>query len=478
MKKIIIALAFLFMNHYCNAQSNWSILGNLGTNENTHFLGTKDNAPLTLRVNNLKAGKISSGGFVSLGYEANSSLSSFSNTAIGHQVFKNINTANADWGTAIGYQAGYSNTTGDNLTFVGFRAGYGNTTGTNNLALGTYALGSEIGAGLSGSNNVAIGVAGLRYLSTGNRNIAIGFSAGIDDYPNVLGNKTSISDNDCIFIGASATRDASIPNTTSLSNAIAIGNNAKVSASNSLILGGSNSFAVNVGIGNTAPKNKLEITFGSANNSGLRFTNLTSNSSAASASGKVLSVNADGDVVLETSSIADGTETHISGGNNITVSGNGSAAAPYLISTVSLNNFWNAASIGSNNIINSNPGNVIIGDGISNLPSGYKLYVSGGILTEKLKVALKSSTNWADYVFENNYKLMPLKKVESFIKENKHLPNVPSAKTLEKDGIDVNEMLAKQMEKIEELTLYIIEVNKKVEKVEKENIALKKAISK
>ena len=61
-----------------------------------------------------------------------------------------------------------------------------------------------------------------------------------------------------------------------------------------------------------------------------------------------------------------------------------------------------------------------------NVTGNYKLFVEGGILTEKVKVALRSSANWADYVFEKNYKLMPLKQVEKYIDVNKHLPGIDS----------------------------------------------------
>ncbi|MBP6623531.1 MAG: hypothetical protein KA198_00075 [Chitinophagaceae bacterium] len=98
-------------------------------------------------------------------------------------------------------------------------------------------------------------------------------------------------------------------------------------------------------------------------------------------------------------------------------------------------------------------------------PAGYKLYVETGILTEKVKVALKTSGNWADYVFADDYKLLPLKQVESFVKENKHLPNVPSAEEVVKSGIDVATMDAKLLEKIEELTLYIIQLQKQVDEL-------------
>lgn len=107
-------------------------------------------------------------------------------------------------------------------------------------------------------------------------------------------------------------------------------------------------------------------------------------------------------------------------------------------------------------------------------PGDYKLYVAQGILTEKVKVALSSSTDWADYVFAPDYKLKPLSEVEAFVKANKHLPNVPSAEQLVKDGgIDVNEMFAKQMEKIEELTLYLIEMKKEIDALKIENSELK-----
>jgi hypothetical protein len=101
-------------------------------------------------------------------------------------------------------------------------------------------------------------------------------------------------------------------------------------------------------------------------------------------------------------------------------------------------------------------------------PGDYKLYVESGILTEKLKVSLKYSSDWADYVFDKHYKLMPLRDVENYIIENKHLPNVASASQVQESGIDVAKMDAKLLEKIEELTLYIIQLNKRIEKLERE----------
>ncbi|MBC7440378.1 MAG: hypothetical protein H7250_10390 [Flavobacterium sp.] len=110
-------------------------------------------------------------------------------------------------------------------------------------------------------------------------------------------------------------------------------------------------------------------------------------------------------------------------------------------------------------------------------PAGYKLYVEQGILTEKVKVAVATSAAWADYVFANDYKLKPLSEVESFIKDNNHLPNVPSAKELVKEGLDLGKMQATQMEKIEELTLYLIEMKKEIEVLKKENTLMKVLVS-
>jgi hypothetical protein len=112
-------------------------------------------------------------------------------------------------------------------------------------------------------------------------------------------------------------------------------------------------------------------------------------------------------------------------------------------------------------------GNVLIGNpSVVTLPAGYKLYVQTGILTEKVKVAIVNTTNWADYVFENSYKLRDLNELETFIKTNKHLPNIPSAEEMVAEGLDVATMDAKLLEKIEELSLYIIEQNKRIEKLE------------
>jgi len=120
-------------------------------------------------------------------------------------------------------------------------------------------------------------------------------------------------------------------------------------------------------------------------------------------------------------------------------------------------------------------GKVRIGLGTNDIktPDGYKLFVEDGILTEKVKVAVKTTTNWADYVFAADYKLMPLNEVEKYTKENNHLPNVPSASQMVENGLDVAQMDAKLLEKVEELTLYLIEQQKQIESLKSEITVLK-----
>ena len=93
----------------------------------------------------------------------------------------------------------------------------------------------------------------------------------------------------------------------------------------------------------------------------------------------------------------------------------------------------------------------------------YKLSVLGNIRSNEVVV----ETGWADYVFDEKYKLPLLSDVEKFIQLNKHLPNIPTAAEIKKNGLSLGDTQKKMMEKIEELTLYMIEANKKIERLEK-----------
>lgn len=90
----------------------------------------------------------------------------------------------------------------------------------------------------------------------------------------------------------------------------------------------------------------------------------------------------------------------------------------------------------------------------------YKLVVDGNIKCKKLRVDLQ---NWADYVFDPSYDLMDLNSIEQYIAENKHLPGMPSANQIEKEGADLGEIVKMQQVKIEELTLLMIQMQKKID---------------
>lgn len=106
-------------------------------------------------------------------------------------------------------------------------------------------------------------------------------------------------------------------------------------------------------------------------------------------------------------------------------------------------------------------GKVSIGTGVAD--PNYQLQVKGKIRTQEIKV---ENQNWPDYVFDPSYELQNLKATERFIKENKHLPGMPSAKEVAVTGLDVGEMNGRLLQKIEELTLHIIEQNKRIERLE------------
>jgi hypothetical protein len=115
-----------------------------------------------------------------------------------------------------------------------------------------------------------------------------------------------------------------------------------------------------------------------------------------------------------------------------------------------------------------NLGNVFILNelrmGDSGGAAGYKLAVDGKVICEELKV--QNSVAWPDYVFSKDYCLMPIRELEKHIEMYHHLPGIPSAAEVEANGIMVGEMQHQMMEKIEELTLYIIAQEKRIAELE------------
>lgn len=116
----------------------------------------------------------------------------------------------------------------------------------------------------------------------------------------------------------------------------------------------------------------------------------------------------------------------------------------------------------------ANLGQVVIGP--QTLTTGshtnFRLSVDGKVLAKEIYV---TASNWADYVFDKNYELKPLAEVEAFINENRHLPNIPSAKDISEQGNNMGDTDRLLLEKIEELTLYIIAQEKRIKELEEKN---------
>ncbi len=149
-----------------------------------------------------------------------------------------------------------------------------------------------------------------------------------------------------------------------------------------------------------------------------------------------------------------------------------------------------------NVILNNNGGRVGIGmnhpqylldvDGDANVRGSFRGTLRADLLDVDGDASIRGTlraeeiildSNWSDYVFKDDYQLLTLDEVESFIAKNGHLPNVPSEKTVQKDGISVGASDAKLLEKIEELTLYVIEQHKQLKQQKEEISNLKKLVS-
>jgi hypothetical protein len=126
--------------------------------------------------------------------------------------------------------------------------------------------------------------------------------------------------------------------------------------------------------------------------------------------------------------------------------------------------------LGNDVIFNIGGGNV----GIGTIAPDAKLAVKGTIHAQEVKVDL--NVPGPDYVFEPTYDLKPLAEIETYIKENKHLPEVPSAKEMEKNGVQLGEMNMLLLKKVEELTLYLIKQQSMIEAQNKEIEKLKTQI--
>ncbi|MBU1012060.1 MAG: tail fiber domain-containing protein [Bacteroidetes bacterium] len=249
---------------YSNASGGgWSITGNAGLIDGTNFIGTTDNVPFNIRVNNQKAGSIDPTLYNTFwGYQAgNSNTTGNSNTANGFNALFTNTTGNSNTAigryalfsnttgilnTANGGGALYSNITGYNNTASGFKALYSNVAGNNGVAIGFYSQhfanntataydntntsigyqslrGSDTPANNTGTDNTAIGRDALYNNSAGSRNTASGFDAL---YSNTTGHSNTAHGMNALYINTTGTYNTAIGVNALYSNTIGVSNTA------------------------------------------------------------------------------------------------------------------------------------------------------------------------------------------------------------------------------------------------------------
>ncbi len=376
---------------------------------------------------------------------------------------------------AIGASALRLNTMGGFNTGIGSDALYSNTEGTNNVGIGVSALRSNI----DGNNNIAIGSSSLRLNTTGDFNAAIGLDAL---YSNTTGSsnvglgvsalRTNIDGTQNVAIGASALRF----NTSGGFNA-AIGSDALYSNTT----GGNN-----VGLGVGSLRSNLD----GSRNVGIGASSLRLNTSGSfntAIGGDALYSNSTGTNNLAIGQYANYYNQAGSFNTIIGAEAGRGTANHDKSGNIFIGYKAGYSETGSDKLYIENSFDVttplIYGDfaanqlaiGTSAPKDGYSLSVNGkGVFTE---VRVLEFANWPDYVFKADYQLKSLEEVNEFIKDNGHLPNIPSAKEVEKEGIALGDMNKNLLEKIEELTLYMIEMNKEVKQLKADNEALKKEVS-
>jgi hypothetical protein len=131
--------------------------------------------------------------------------------------------------------------------------------------------------------------------------------------------------------------------------------------------------------------------------------------------------------------------------------------------------FYNYDNSGAESQLMWIQGNGNVGIGTTD-PKGYKLAVNGGVIATAVTVKLYA--NWPDYVFKKDYQLPSLTAVKTYIDQNQHLPEMPSAEEIAKDGLNLGEMNRLLVKKVEELTLYLIEKDKQVNELKERMGAL------
>ena len=323
---------------------------------------------------------------------------------------------------------------------------YSSTLGYNNSASGNYSISGGQSNNVSGEASIALGLA--NYVSGVNA-IALGVNDTVTGLRSIgIGLANNSSGTNAISMG--------YMNVSSGVNTIAIGTYTKSRSNSGIVIGKGYSAAapllnevpgIMMGFGSSRPTMFITASNGETKTGKIAIGNTTTPQAKLHV---LADSNENADVLLQSSGTGKTAAIMFQNANNtITVNSSG-------------NMTMNATSFSLTG------GNVGIGC-VAN--SGYALSVDGGLLSTK--VSIKEVEEWPDYVFSEEHELMSLEELEQYIENNSHLPSVPSRAEVLENGIDVAEMNAVLLEKIEELTLYVIELQKQIEKQQDEIEELK-----
>lgn len=432
--------------------------------------------PITLYGQNLTNYVANTANSVTPGYQntfvgpftGNSSMTGAYNTFLGVQAGASSTAGEAN--IFVGARTGYNNTYGSYNTFLGYRVGYGNSTGSYNISIG-YAtgintrtgsqnifLGAQAGVGnWYGWDNVAVGTRAAYSINNTNYNVMIGDSSGF--------NYTAANS---LFIGSKA----------GFKNVKGIGNTLlgyqsgyNTVADSNTFVGYQSGYTTTTGSGNTF--------FGAA--SGRNNTTGSHNTFVGNGAGPT-SNNTNDNVYIGYS-----TGNHDSGSRNTFLGTGADATTQHLVNATAIGAGAEVAV--SNAVILGNRANVGIGTSTpatrlevnsdAESESGIRLtqltakspalrqtdkFLSlnerGDVVLARYQLQYASPTEWSDNVFSPAYSLKSLREVSQYITVHRHLPGIPSAAEVVEHGIDAAIMNAKLLEKIEELTLYSIQLEK------------------
>lgn len=377
------------------------------------------------------------------------------NTAIGANVLEDNSVGSQNTGVGLGALA--QNTIGNFNTGIGYTALGEVTTGAANTAIGSGALTDMF----TGSRNVAIGAGALNGLDGGNNNVGIGYHSGFENTGSgniFIGHEAGFFEtgSDKLYIDNTSTSSPLIhgdfdSDQVTIHGSLRVTNLQNDDTQNSLLIiddnglvgyrdaasitgsggghwqvSGSNIFSTNtgnVGIGTPSPGRKLHVEGNTYISNNLELSN-------------ELDIEPDGNTVFEFVRSCMG-----SGGDFMLV------------------DFWGCPNEFDFIDFRRGPAQKF------RVTQGGNVYADGTILCREIEVSMAA---FPDYVFESGYELLSLKEIDEFIREHGHLPNIPSAGEVEANGIGLGEMSKKLLEKVEELTLHLIEKEKEVNALHKE----------